>query len=233
MKWRGLLVAILVIVLIFLSVPRLFFIPQLHEAIEADLREALHSEQVQVRLKSQWGWDLLFGRISSLAIVIEDATIDGLDVARVEIQGQDILFQPTTLWRERELVLTDTTDLWGEIVIAEDAVNDLFWREVDPERNLSIDVDPEGLGLRGSLAFWNTEWTITLRGDLQVRNGSALRFVVKNLEVEETRIPPVLLEILSESYDFGINFGSFPYPVEITDIHFLEHQIIVTFGGLP
>jgi hypothetical protein len=122
--------------------------------------------------------------------------------------------------------------LWGEMILTEEDLNAYFWQEVDQDRLLRLRVAPGEIGLGGQISLWNMEWTITLLGDLEVHQGSSLRFVLKNLEVQETRIPSVLLEVLSEHYDFVVDFGVFPYPVELREVHLQEEQILVTFGGL-
>lgn len=232
MKGKWLIPALLVIILFF-SIPRLVLLPRVEQEFEAELQSRLQTEQAQVDIIAPLGWELVMGRIPRLEISISDATIKGLDIERAEFQGEDLLFVPATLWRERELVLTDASNLTGEMVISQGALNKLFWEEVDPERHLSMVVTREGLGLQGTVAVWNLEWTITLLGELEVVDGSALRFVVKNLEVEETRLPAIVLDVLSDNYSFVMDLGVFPYPVEITAVETLEEEILVKIGGLP
>ncbi len=158
--------------------------------------------------------------------------MDGLHISRMEFHGEQIRFDPRSLWREQEVVYTEASNVRGELLITEDALNELLWEEVDPDRFLRLQVSSEGVDLGGTISVWNMEWTITLRGDLEVHHGTALRYVLKNFEVQETRIPAILLEVLSENYEFIIDFEMFPYPVEIKDVLPQERQILVTFGGL-
>ena len=232
MKRYKLGLAGLVIILVILAIPRVLLIPRLSHELEGQLAQSLNTNDVQVRIRAPFGWEVLFGRLPGLDLVAHDAVIDGLRISRVEIHGEHISFDPRSLWQEQEVVYTEASNLQGEIVVTEDALNELWWEEVDLDRFLTLQVSPQGIDLRGTMSFWNMEWTLAVRGDLEVHHGTALRYVLKNFEVQETRIPSILLEILSENYEFVIDFGVFPYPVEIKNVLPQEQQILVTFGGL-
>ena len=227
-----LLGAVLVMILLLLSMPRLVLVPLVVQELEDEVGQFLQAQQVQVQLEAPWGWDLVFGRLPRLDIVANDARMDALRVFQVTIHGEQIRFDPRSLWQDKELVYTEASSLWGEMILTEEDLNAYFWQEVDQDRLLRLRVAPGEIGLGGQISLWNMEWTITLLGDLEVHQGSSLRFVLKNLEVQETRIPSVLLEVLSEHYDFVMDFGVFPYPVELREVHLQEEQILVTFGGL-
>ncbi|MDI9422236.1 MAG: DUF2993 domain-containing protein [Bacillota bacterium] len=227
-----LLGAVLVMILLLLSMPRLVLVPLVVQELEDEVGQFLQAQQVQVQLEAPWGWELVFGRLPRLDIVANDARMDALRVFQVTIHGEQIRFDPRSLWQDKELVYTEASSLWGEMILTEEDLNAYFWQEVDQDRLLRLRVAPGEIGLGGQISLWNMEWTITLLGDLEVHQGSSLRFVLKNLEVQETRIPSVLLEVLSEHYDFVVDFGVFPYPVELREVHLQEEQILVTFGGL-
>ncbi len=227
-----LLGAVLVMILLLLSIPRLVLVPLVVQELEDEVGQFLQAQQVQVQLEAPWGWELVFGRLPRLDIVANDARMDALRVFQVTIHGEQIRFDPRSLWQDKELVYTEASSLWGEMILTEEDLNAYFWQEVDQDRLLRLRVAPGEIGLGGQISLWNMEWTITLLGDLEVHQGSSLRFVLKNLEVQETRIPSVLLEVLSEHYDFVVDFGVFPYPVELREVHLQEEQILVTFGGL-
>lgn len=232
MKRYWLAISIVTLILGMATIPRVFLVPRLIQGLEDELSESLYAKQVQISVQAPLGWELLLGRIPGLDIVAAGAVVDGLGVARVEVHGDQVRFDTQALWQDQEFVFVEAANLWGEITVTEGALNELFWKEVDPERSLSLRVSPQGIGVEGKISVWNMEFTITLRGDLEVLHGSALRFVLKNLEVQETRIPPILLELLSEEFNFAIDFGAFPYPVELTEVQLAEQQIKVLFGGL-
>ncbi len=232
MKRYQLLIAVIVILLIIVGIPRLFLIPQLVRALESELGKSLNSNDVVVQVEAPWGWEVLFGRLPRLELVAHNAVIDGLRLARVELSGQQVRFDFASLWQDQELIYTQAAKVQGEIVVAEEALNELLWKEVDPDRLLQLQVSPQSIDLGGTISFWNMDWTLKVQGDLEVHHGTALRYVLKNFAVQETRIPPILLEVLSENYEFVIDLGAFPYPVEIKGVALADRQILVRFGGL-
>ena len=183
-----LLGAVLVMILLLLSMPRLVLVPLVVQELEDEVGQFLQAQQVQVQLEAPWGWELVFGRLPRLDIVANDARMDALRVFQVTIHGEQIRFDPRSLWQDKELVYTEASSLWGEMILTEEDLNAYFWQEVDQDRLLRLRVAPGEIGLGGQISFWNMEWTITLLGDLEVHQGSSLRFVLKNLEVQETRI---------------------------------------------
>lgn len=230
MKKRWLIGLIVIIILGILSIPKFFLVPQLVQGLQTELKQALHTQQVQVTVGAPWGWELLWGVIPKVEVFVDNAVIDGLAVAKVEIHGEGMRFNPRSLLRNREFDYVGATNLQGELTVTEEALNTLFWEEVDPSQNLNLVIEPQGISLRGKMAFWNMEWDLRLHGSLEVWEHSNLRFVPQDLEVQETRVPPLLLEILNENYDFVLDFGVFPYPLEISEISFLEEQIMIKVG---
>lgn len=229
---RPLLLLMLVIMAGILSMPRLFLVPKATSSLEKQLAASFRSSQVQVDLGVPWGWELLFGYVPSFKMEIENGIIDGLEVSKVEIQGENVSFDPLAIWRGQEFIYREADKLWGEISVTEEALNSLFWREIDLGQNLALQVSPEGIAIDGIVSMWGLEMAFTLSGVLEVWQGSTLRFVPKDFEVQDTRIPSFLLEVLNQNYDFVLNFDVFPYPTEITDVRLLEDQIKIRVGGV-
>ncbi|HKM43657.1 MAG TPA: DUF2993 domain-containing protein [Limnochordia bacterium] len=232
MKRYRLAIAVIAILLVIFGLPRFFLLPRITSQLQREIEGSLQAREVQVQVKAPWGWELFFGRLPGLEFTAWDAVIDDLQVSKVELHGEQIRFDPRLLWQEQELVYTDAENVQGEIVVTESALNELLWEAVDPDRFLSLKVVPEGINLEGTINIWNMEWTVTVTGDLQVHDGTALRYVLKDLALLDTRFPAVLLDVLSDHYEFVIDFGVFPYPVELEDVFLAEQQILITFGGL-
>ena len=218
--------------LVIIGLPRILLIPHLADQLQQEIEESLQSTDVKVDVGAPWGWELLFGRLPSLDLIARNAIIDGLHIARVELHGKEIRFDPRLLWQEQELVYAEVTNVQGEIVVTEDALNELLWDVVDPDRFLSLQVSPRGVDLAGTISFWNMEWTVTVTGDLEVHHGTALRYALRDVALHDASVPSILLEVLSDNYEFIMDFGVFPYPVEIKEVFLEEQQILIEFGGL-
>ncbi|NLL42429.1 MAG: DUF2993 domain-containing protein [Firmicutes bacterium] len=225
-------IAVIAIVLVAIGVPRIFLVPYLERQLQAEFAQVLQADEVRVDVQAPWGWELLLGHVPGFDFAASDAVIDGLQISRVKLFGEQIRFDPRLFWQEQDLVLTDVSAIGGEGTVTEAALNAFLWERVDPDRLLQIEISPEGVDLVGTLSLWNIEWTVTVRGELEVLNGTSLRYVLKDIGVQETRIPNLLLEVLSENYELVVDFGVFPYPVEIKDVHLQEQQIKVILGGL-
>lgn len=213
-----------------LLVPKVFLMPQLEASLQRELVAAFQTDKVQVQLEAPWGIEPLLGRIPHLLVVAENSDFEGIKVALVEIQGDDVRLDRPALWSKKEFVYEGATFLEANITILEGDLNNYFWGHVDPERNLRIEVTQEGIGLKGVLAFWGMEWDIRLQGLLEVVQGTSVRFVPQNIEFQETRVPPFLLEVFSDTYDFTIELAELPYPLEITAIQFANQQIMFKMG---
>lgn len=231
MKRGWAFLALCLIILIILAVPRLFVVPRVARELEAELAAALGTDHIEITLHAPWGWELLLGRIPRLTLSAQDAVLEGMAAAQVEVQGEEILFQPWTLFQRGELVLTGYSGFAGSLVITENALNEVFWREVDPSRQLWLEVSPTGLAVRGKVGIWNTEVEISVVSDVLVKPPAELRFVVKEITLQEARIPPLLLEMVKDSYNFTVDLGEFPLPVEIQAVELLVHEIKIRVGG--
>ena len=73
-----LLGAVLVMILLLLSMPRLVLVPLVVQELEDEVGQFLQAQQVQVQLEAPWGWELVFGRLPRLDIVANDARTQGV-----------------------------------------------------------------------------------------------------------------------------------------------------------
>lgn len=231
MKRYRIPIAIIAVILVIFALPQVTLVPYIAKQLEREIQESLHAREVQVHLRALWGWGLLVGRLPSLEFTAHDAVIDGLEVSSVELRGEEVRFDPRALWQKQEFVYTEPLNVEGKLTVTENALNELLWEVVDPDRLLSLQVVPEGIDLAGTISFWNVGWKVTVRGDLEVHHGTALRYVLKNVALSDASLPPVLLDVLRENYEFIIDFGAFPYTVELRDVFLEERQILITFGG--
>lgn len=230
MKRLWIIVLLSLVFVGILSFPRLFLLSRVEEELQAELAAALGTEQLELALRAPWGWELVLGHIPGLSLAARNAVLEGVEAAAVHLKAEEILFQPWTLFSRGELVLSGISQLTGFLVITEQALNEVFWREVDPSRQLWLEVSPEGLALVGTVNIWNAEVSLRILSQVVVEGG-ALRFVVKDVAVQEARIPPLLLEAFGESYNFSLDVGELPLGVEMQGVELLDHEIKIRIGG--
>lgn len=231
MKRAWLSVCLFLVLVAVLALPRLVVVPKVARGLEEELAVSLRSEELTVAIQSPLGWELLLGRIPGFSLSAKNAVLAGVTVARVEVEGQELLFEPWTLFRHHELILSRVGTLNGTFVVTEDALNEVLWQEVDPSRRLWLEVSPAGLWVAGTVNIWNMELSVRILGDVVVENGTALRYVAKDLTVQEARVPSILLELLKDTFNFAVDFGPLPLPVQMEAVEYLEHEIKIRIGG--
>lgn len=226
LKRNWILLGFFLIVLGLLVIPRLIIIPQATQLIKNELKRELDAEQIQVKLKVFWGWEPLFGRIPELEIQVENAKIDGLNVAKAQVHGENLLFDVFSSRQINEYGYKNADFLNAELIIKEEDLNQFFWHEVDSDGLLSIEIIPDRLSLSGKVpVFGSMQVEVNLFGHLEIVGDSHLRFVPEDLAVQDTKVPSVFLDVLNKNYEFALDFEVFPYPLKISHIELLKQEI--------
>lgn len=231
MRRKWVLGLLILFSLLFFSIPRLYLLPNLTEKFALELEQALHPEEIEIEIRAPWGWEPIFGRIPQFTVLLKDATVGGLQLNEINFSGSQVRFDRRALWQEKIFSYQGAEHLTAIVDVTEDDLNQLFWREIDPSQNLSLEIEERGLNLVGRLELWNTEWSVKLRGRLEIGDGNSLYFVPENFSLADQEIPRVLLNLLTENYDFVLNLSDFPFPLEIKEIIFLEKKLQVKMGG--
>lgn len=227
---RKTIVLLLLVLFLFIFIPKGVLTPIASRSVANHLLEQFNAADAEVHMDSGWGWNLLFGRLPKVELEIEHGFIEGLPVRFISLVGYDVEFDPWELFINQNFAYKKSGSMQLEVHVEESGLNDYFWREVDPARNLTVVIGEDVLSLQGVVSVWNIPWKVMLEGVLDIRNQTALRFVPRNLVVEETRVPPLLLEIINEHYGLVVDFDSLPFPIVITDVQMEEGAIVVRIG---
>ena len=217
MHKRSIAVLLLFSIFLLILIPRWVLNPITSRSLSNHLGTRFDAEDVSVYVDAGWGWNLLFGKLPKIEMEMKHGLIEGLPVRLVSLVGYDVEFEPWELFINENFVYKESGSLQIEAHVDEAGLNDYFWREVDPTRSLGVVIGDDVLRLQGTVSIWNIPWNVMLEGVLEIWNKTALRFVPRNLVVEETRVPPLLLEIINEHYGFAVDFNDFPFPIVITD----------------
>ncbi len=230
MRRRWLLVAAFCLLLAVLVAPKLFVVPRVSHRLCEQLEVYFGAEQVEVQLRAPWGWELLFGHIPALDVVLVNAEVDQLRIARAQFSGLDIRFEPGPLWLQRDFVYADASQLRGTLTVTEAALNEVYWREVDPERNMHITIGKDNLTLTGAVSLLGAQLSVEVHGVLEVWERTGLRLLLQNLEVEKTRVPGILLEVLNQNYDLIIDLSVLPEPAAISAVDLQQGKMLIDIG---
>lgn len=220
----------IILLLALALIPKLLIVPALTEQFRAELQREFQTKQVQVELHTPLGWELFFGRLPRVDVLVKDALVDNLILHEVQVVGTKIRFSPRMALENWENAYLGADKLEGFVTITEQDLNKLLWDEVDPEQLLNFTVSPQGLALEGDIPFFGQELGFTLYGILEPVTGSHIRFIPQDFEVQATRIPKLLLEVLNQNYDLVLDFSIFPYPVSVSQILLEDAQLRIKFG---
>ena len=67
MKRPWAVVPLFIVILILLALPRVVLLPRLTAELKGELAAALEAAELDLTVEAPWGWELLMGRIPSLA----------------------------------------------------------------------------------------------------------------------------------------------------------------------
>mgnify|MGYP000889092895 FL=1 len=221
------------LLLVLALIPKLIILPKVTKQLRAELQNEFQTDQIEVNLQAPWGWELLFGRLPGVELTMENAVVENLTLSHVEIEGEKIRLTPQLLWENWEAAYEGAERLEGMVIVTEEDLNTLLWEELDPEQTLHFVILPTGVTLNGEVSLFNRELDFTLHGRLEILQESNVRFVPSNLEIQATRVPPFLLEVLNQNYDLVVDFNVFPYPVTISEILMEDGQMRIKIGVIP
>lgn len=230
MKKYWLLVPAFCLILGLLAIPKLLVVPRAAAELAEQLQAYFSAEKAEVRLGTRSGWELVFGRIPSLEARLQQPLLGNLRAAEMEIFGRGIRFDPRRLRQGGPFAYQSAASLEAELTVWETSLNEVFWQEADPERNLSLAIHPHSIVLEGAIPFLGRRLDVRLSGVLEPWGPGGLRLVLQNLELEETRVPPILLEVLNRNYDFVLDLQSFPIPIVVSGVSLQESQMLISIG---
>lgn len=230
MKRRWPIRIALVLVIVLILIPKILVVPAITKQLKVELQTEFQTDHVEVRLHAPLGWELIFGRLPGIDVEMKSALVDNLVLSEVQVAGSEIRFSPKRLFEKWEMAYEGAEKLEGTVTVTEKELNALLWEEVDPEQLFNFTITKQGLAVVGAIPLWGQEIAFTLHGNLEPVGGANVRFVPRDLEVQATRIPPFLLEVLNQSYDLVLDFSIFPYPVAISQILFEDAKLQIKFG---
>ncbi len=223
--WYGYLV--LIMLFFMLSIPRLFLPNYLVGQLEQVIQDQFQPDSLEVEIETRFGWELLGGYFDAVKIQGEGFRYQQLPIDTFSLVSSGLSIDIRDLVRNGQVVYEGSDDLQVVLTVTEAGLNEYFWNHVDPQKNFLIDVQPEGALLAGEIFFLNRRWDLQLFGLFRIRQGTQVLFVPQELAVQETRIPRLLLELISEQYEMVIDFVDLLIPIEVESVELLENQVIL------
>lgn len=231
MRQRQKFVVLGLMLLIILLLPK-FILPPI---IESHLVELIATElggTTTVEIKSSTGWGLLAGKISEITVHGKNWEINRLPLASFTIYSTNLQIDLEKLLKSGSFDYISSGLLNAQAEITETGINHYFWDEVDPKRYFQLSFTPDGAHLGGAFDFWNTIWDLNLLMDVQIYEQQKIALLPQELTVRDTRVPNILIELISDRYGIVIDLSDLPIPLKIDKIELGNENMILYGSGV-
>lgn len=218
------------IAIVILLLPKII-LPQLIEeklvaVIETDL-----GGSATVEISSKTGWSLLAGSISEISVIGNDWNINGIPLASFSFHTTNLKIDVRQLMQDGALNYLKSDEINVVAEITEAGLNHYFWNYVDSNQNFKIDITKSGANLRGEFDLWNTIWDLNLLMEIQIREQRKIALIPRELILLETRVPNILIELISEHYTIVIDLNALPVPIKVDEVNLTNRKMVLYGSG--
>lgn len=224
----SLVIGCFLLIFIVLTVALRLIVPSfVEQQLEALIAEELDAQFIQVTIEPVLGVELLWGRIPRAKIVGEQLRVEDLNVESFHLDSREARISIRDLLLHNEFKYLGAQAVKVTAAVAEEDLNHYFWQTVDPQKNFQISLVPDRILLAGRISVFGNIWDLTLEGDLAVRDGSRLVLVPQELAIEQTRVPAVLLEVISDRYGTILDVRELAVPFEIEELEITDGRVLL------
>lgn len=232
---RATIVAIVILAVVFLVATQIllppFFTARLEETLRARFPEA---RSLEVQVGGFPAYRLLLGVIGGIRVDGQELIFEGVPVDRLVLQGRDVRIDLGHWLRTGQLRVLDARQLQARVDISEGSVNRYLQAQPLAGSLFVARVDDDRLRIEGNLQLMGTPVSVRVEGDFEVRDGgSRIDFVPRHVSVDETVIPPVILDSLvrSEVLRVGVDLDVFPLPLQVQEVELDPGWIVIHAQG--
>lgn len=173
---------------------------------------------VELEARSYPAFRLLAGRIDRLRAEGREFPVGGLRVEALVVEGQGVTYDGPSLYRRGEFRLRGADALRVTLVVNEQALNEFFWQQADPQHRFRLTFTDGQARLQGALNVLGRELSIRVSGRLTVKGADRVAFEPEQLSLEKLELPAFVLNMLAERWVIRLDFSSLPFPLELTDV---------------
>jgi len=213
-----------------LLLPRLLLPGLAEDAISRTFEQELGGV-TEVQIRTQFGWELLLGKAASISITGSNWDFQGLPIEAFHFKSEGMRIDLTSLIRSSELVVLGADQLRVELVLSEAGLNQYFWDRIDPKRLFSIDLLEDRAALHGTVELWQTSWNVSLLSEFSIHEPALIQITPVEFLILDTRVPSMLLELISERYSLQLNLGDLPVPIRLDEIKIRDDRIVFYGSG--
>src|SRR5690606_17372153 len=136
-------------------------------------------------------------------------------------------------FRTGRLRVLDARQLQARVDISQGSINRYLRSQPVVGGAFEARVDQGRLRIEGSLQLMGTAVGVRVEGDFEVRDGTRIDFVPRQVAVDDAVVPPFILETLarSEAFRVGVDLDALPLPLEVQRVQLDPGWIVVHAEG--
>ncbi|NMB39391.1 MAG: DUF2993 domain-containing protein [Firmicutes bacterium] len=230
-KSKHLIAVLIIIIISVIGIPKFVFPHLVSENLQAALEKKFGGD-IFVEVNTKFGWELIAGIFSSIRIVGKDLIFDALTIAEIDLECSNLRINLKKLIQDQEFEYYSCERLLTKLILAESHLNQYYWAKIDPNKYFKINISKEGASLNGEFHFLDTNWNLDFVGEFNTEGQATVIFNPKELIILDTRVPKILLELISEHYVLAIDLSGLPLPVKIDQIELADEKIILLGSGV-
>lgn len=229
---RIVLAAVLILVLVVTAGQ--FALPRLaEERIEWALTDALDDVRwVRAEVRAWPPVIILGGRFTSINLDVRRATVGAITVDAILLDGQNVKVDMSRLLAGEGVYVESAQELRATFVIDQDDLNHYFWEQVNHSQFFSVALRRGRAELTGRIRLLGREMDVRVSGDFRVDGPSEVTFVPREVTVENTRVPQLLLDAIAHEWGITLALYQDAIPLVITDL-LVEDGKLFVYGTHP
>lgn len=229
---RYLLFILILILVLAVGASEVFLPAYYAEQVESGLRKQVSRvEDLDVKISTHPALLLLTGRIQHGSISAKKMRLQGAEVQDLQIEEVEASY--------KNLVIVNTpegakavagTNTFFRAKFREADLNQYLNRRFAGFEQLELDLKDDLATLALQVTLFNTKVSLRVAGNFQVVDQQMIRFIPKDLKLENVKIPSFLLNQLAKQIEFEIKLQEYPLPLDLQEIRVEEGSLLVLGG---
>lgn len=226
-------IALFVVAFAILAVIQFTLPGMIESRIESELARTLPGARlIRAEVEAFPAVMLLLGRLDRLDLDVRGATFDGLIVDAALIDGRHLVVDTGKLLRGQGVAITSASELRTTLAIAEDDLNEYLWSQLPDARGFRVSLDRGEAALKGALNLFGRQLQVHVSGYFRVDGPTQVVFIPEEVSVENARVPQVLIDLVTQEWEIGFDFGELPFGLVIEELRVENGQLLI-YGARP
>ncbi len=187
---------------------------------------------IRAEVSAYPAYQMLSGKIDSVNLDLRRVAFGDLVVDAVLLDGRNIKLDMGRLVAGEGVRVTDADLLRGTFVIAEDDLNEYFWKRFNQSRFFRVALDRGRAVLTGNMNVLGRDLAVRVAGEFRVGGGTTVAFVPREVKVENTTVPPLFLDLIAKEWAVSLELDQEAIPMIVEDLLVEDGQLFI-YGRRP